>query len=289
MLRRKNEIGSMWDWLYRHRLGTIIAILLVLPLFMMYFHGRRSGDSFIEKASIALAGRLQSLTTSITARVFGLVQSYLWLVDVQEQNAKLREENERLLAEALEAKQLSFVNGELRRLLDLKRSHEELRMIPAVIVGREVTPFFRVNRVKIESEDVILQPDMAVVTYQGVLGRTISGGTKFADVMLLTDSRSRVACEVLGRGILGMLVGSGALDVYQARLLVSLTEVPLEAGAVIVTSGHDRVFPRGIEVGYILDPSRRRLAGQFVEYEVALAVNPAAVSHVMVVVGTKER
>lgn len=100
--------------------------------------------------------------------------------------------------------------------------------------------------------------------------------------MLLGDQRSRVSCEVLGKGILGVLVGSGLPDRYSAWLQVAQTEDPLPRGAVVVTSGHDRVFPRGIEVGYVLEPDARRRAGPFVEYEVRLAANPAVWNTVLV-------
>jgi rod shape-determining protein MreC len=279
----------MREWLLRHRFGTTVTALLVLPLALMYFHGRRGGESFVEKVSITLAGFAQSWVSGLVEGTSDLVRDYVALVDVQGDNARLREENERLVGEALAAKRLAIENQALRKLIDLRQARRELRMAPAVVTGREVTPFYRVSRIQVETDTGSPEPDMAVVTREGLVGRVVSAAGRFADVMLLTDSRSRVACEILGRGVLGMLVGTGTPDQYQARLQVSVTEAPLEANAVVTTSGHDRVFPRGIEVGYVGDPSKRRQAGPFVEYDVVLAANPAAMEHVMVVLDAAGR
>jgi len=176
-------------------------------------------------------------------------------------------------------------NDQLRKLLGLKEARRDLTLAPASVIAREVTPFHRVGRLAVEVDtDEELAPDMAVITHQGLLGRVVRVSRRYADVMLLTDMRSRVACEVLGKGVLGMLQGSGSLDQYRARLQVSVTEEPLEKDAVIITSGYDRVFPRGIEVGYVTDPSSRRQVGQFVEYDVVLAANPALSDEAMVVI-----
>ncbi len=274
----------MRDWFLRHRFGVTVAVLLVLPLIMMYIHGRRgSGSSIVERASTGVAGSTQALMTGLVEGAAEVAHDYLLLTDVEAENRRLKLENEQLMGEALEGKKLSVENQALRKLLELRQARKDLKLAPATVAGRELTPFYRVSRLSVEVDAGAPEVDMAVVTREGLVGRVVHAAGRFADVMLLTDSRSRVACEVLGRGVLGMLVGSGTPDQNLARLQVSVNEAPLETNAVIVTSGHDRVFPRGVEVGYVVDPSKRRQAGPFVEYEVTLAVNPASVEKAMVV------
>lgn len=276
----------MQDWLSRFRFPVTAVVLLVVPLFLMYFHGRGTGGSIPGRLSVGLAGLVQEGVNSGVEGVAGLLRGYVYLVDVESENERLKVENERLMQEALQTKRLAVENQGLRNLLRLKQERRDLAMAPAVVVGRGVTPFFRVSRISIETEGRIPPGvDNAVVTPQGLLGRIVAIVGGYADVMLLSDSRSRVAAEVLGRGILGMVIGTGRTDEYQARLQISLTEAPLDKDAVVVTSGHDRVFPRGVEVGYVADPSRRRQVGAYLEYDVTLAVNPALVDDAMVVLG----
>jgi len=276
----------MQDWLSRFRFPVTSVVLLVVPLFLMYFHGRGTGGSIPGRLSAGLAGLVQEGVNAGVEGVAGVLRGYVFLIDVEAENERLKVENERLMQEALQTKRLAVENQGLRSLLRLRQDHRELAMTPAVVVGRGVTPFFRVSRISIQAEGKVAPVvDSAVITPHGLLGRIVSVVGGYADVMLLSDSRSRVAGEVLGRGVLGMVIGTGRTDEYQARLQVSLTEAPLEKDAVVVTSGHDRVFPRGIEVGYIADPSDRRQVGAYLEYDVTLAVNPALVDDAMVVLG----
>lgn len=276
----------MIDWLARHRFSVVVITLLLLPLGLMFVSGRReSATSLPERLAISVAGWLQGVVGGAMGGVSGAAMDYVALVGLHEENERLKATSERLVAEALEAKRLAVENQALRKLLEMRQSRRDLDLVPATVVARELTPFFRVGRMTVESDGTPPQPDQAVVTPMGLVGRIIRATGATADVMLLADTRSRVACEVLGRGILGMMVGSGNPDAYVARFQVSQTEVLLEKGAVIVTSGHDRVFPRGIEVGYVPRPEDHRQAGPFVEYDVVLAVNPASLQDVLVVRG----
>lgn len=275
----------MKDWLFRNRFNLSVVVLMILPLLLMYLHGRRGhGTTLVERMAMTLAGVSQSAVNSLVEWGGDVLENYLFLVDVQDSNIKLREENERLLGEALVAKRLAIESRSLRKLVGLKEELKGMSMSPATIVSRELTPYYRVNRMSLETgEGFEPAKDMAVVTHEGLVGRIIKVGGGYADVMLLADSRSRVACEVLGRGVLGMVLGKGRPDGYQVTLQVSVTEKRLEEGAVVQTSGHDRVFPRGIEVGYVKDSTQARQKGPFTEYDLVLAVNPTGVDHVMVV------
>lgn len=256
----------------------------------MYYHGRRTArTSIVEKISLYIAGSAQSVITTLVEGVSDIIKDYILLVDVQKENRKLKEEIDTLLNEALLAKRLAIENQELRGLLGFKKERQDIETIPCNIISREVSPFYRVTRVSVDLDGRTLpSSDMAVITSQGLLGRVVQLSGRYADVMLVSDARSRVACEVLGKGILGVIIGAGVGDQYRAKLRVSATEEPLEPNSVIITSGHDRIFPRGVEIGYILDPTQRKTIGNLVEYDVTLAVNPAQVNHCFVAGGNKE-
>lgn len=274
----------MLDWLIRHRFGIAVAVLLSLPLALMYLHGRRGeGTTFAERLAVTLAGASQALATKVLEFGGGLFRDYVFLVGVREENRRLASENERLLGEAIQNKRLAVEVQALSQALGFRERRRDLRLLPGRVIGREATPYYRVARISVEVEgDEEVRPGMAVMTPAGLVGRVVRGLGSYADVMLVTDSRSRVAGEVLGRGILGMAIGSGRTDEYRLRFQVSLSEALLDEGAVVVTSGHDRIFPRGLEIGYATNVEKRRQVGQFIEYDLVPAVNPAMVEHVFV-------
>ena len=274
----------MGDWLSRHRLSFSAFVLLVLPLGIMWSQSRETpSPPAMQSLGMQVAGTSQAGISSVVGGMTGVFDHYVFLWGVREENERLRAENEKLLAEAIAAKKVLVENESLRKLLGFGERYPTMQHLPATVVGRDLTPFYRVQRIVLQTEGTQAEVDMAVVTDLGLLGRIVKVAGRFADVMLLSDSRSRVACEALGQGIPGILAGTGQLEAYGVRWQVSTTDAPLEDGTPIVTSGHDRVFPRGLEVGYVTNAARRRQVGAFIEYEVALAVNPAQVHEVLIV------
>ncbi len=266
-------------------LGTL---LVILPVLIMYLSGNsRHQSGGLESAVGTVAGWSQEGVGETVESVDGFGARLRALFSFDNTMSGLKAENERLLGEALTARRFAQENSELRRLLGLRESRNDLKLVPAEIVVRDVNPYFRIERIRLKlpeaAEGVNPAPGNAVITDLGLIGRVTEIRGVFSDVMLISDHRSRVAAQVSGTGVIGMVVGAGRKAGYVARLQVSMTEPVLQKGAVVVTSGHDRVFPRGIEIGYVLEPDKRRQAGPFMEYDIGLAVDPATVDAVMVV------
>ncbi|HNZ03080.1 MAG TPA: rod shape-determining protein MreC [Myxococcota bacterium] len=279
----------MRDWLFRHRFTAFAAVLVILPLLLMYVTGSTIGSSGpIENGTAAMTGWAQTGAGSVVNSVGSFSSRIGAVFSVASENFRLSQENQRLLGTSLKARRIEAENRELRLLLGLRESRPELKLLPAEVVLRDVNPFFRVERIRLlmaeRREDVPgASVGNAVITSAGLVGRVTEVRRSFADVMLVSDHRSRVAVQVHGTGIIGMVVGSGRKAGFQARVQVPVSEQALQKDAVIVTSGHDRVFPRGIEVGYIADPEARRQVGPFMEYDIVLAEDPSTVDTVMVV------
>ncbi len=132
-----------------------------------------------------------------------------------------------------------------------------------------------------------LQPGDPVLVADGLVGRIESVAPHTADVLLLSDPNSRVACELdpppagmtAVRGVLGGGGGHAAgdddlqllyiIDPLQLRFLKRDVEVAPQTR--VVTSGLGGIFPRGLKVGYVLETTVD-IAGLYRE----AAVMPAA-------------
>lgn len=91
-----------------------------------------------------------------------------------------------------------------------------------------------------------------VVARNGLVGRVRSVSPHTAEVALLTDASVKVSCEVdIGSGarVSGILSGGGGL--LSLRHLSGAGDIPPRA--TVLTSGLGGVFPRGLEVGALLD------------------------------------
>ncbi len=110
-----------------------------------------------------------------------------------------------------------------------------------------------------------LQPDAPVLAPEGLVGRVVTVSASSAEVLLITDSNSRVACSFgpavpSGRGILqggGRRADAGAAlkmlhTVEPLRVAYLGRELALSNGMEVVTSGLGGVFPPGLRVGRVV-------------------------------------
>jgi rod shape-determining protein MreC len=87
-----------------------------------------------------------------------------------------------------------------------------------------------------------------VVNRQGVVGRVLTVGSGSSKIQLLIDPNSGVAGLLQRTRGQGMVVGSG--DAGCRMEYVSELE-NVEVGDVVVTSGLDRIYPKGFRIGVV--------------------------------------
>ena len=130
-----------------------------------------------------------------------------------------------------------------------------------------------------------LKEGLAVITHDGVVGRIEKFSGRYANVMLVTDARSRVHATVAGKGLVGTVRGKGKRKQFGVEFIYldhAERIDPLRSGDAVLTTGHDRVFPTGIEIGHITsDPSTRK--GPYHEFTLTPAVTFATLEEVLIV------
>ena len=114
-----------------------------------------------------------------------------------------------------------------------------------------------------------VRPGDPVLVADGLVGRVDRVTDRTADVLLISDPNSRIACELdppppgmdAVRGLLcgggGRAAGTGVLALLYVMDPLRLRYLKRDAEPVphtrVVTSGLGGVFPRGLPVGFILD------------------------------------
>jgi rod shape-determining protein MreC len=160
---------------------------------------------------------------------------------VRQLEAQLQERSDR----AREADQLRELLG-LRQVLPLET-------VAADVVSRDGVPWFRsLTLNKCIADGVVL--NAPVMSPTGVVGRVIAVGPHAARVQLLLDrdsgagalvERSRVGGVVSGQ-VAGTEAGSGDLVLRYVPERADVT-----VGDVVVTSGLDRIYPKGLVIGRV--------------------------------------
>lgn len=279
----------MREFLARHRPAIVAFLGLTLPLFMLYVHGRANRKTtIIEKALMQVTTPVQGAAARLLSGVSDVWQGYIALVGVEAENRALREELGRLGAQAQRADILEAENVRLRAALDFKKARRDLVTVGAHIIGKDISPYARVVRISIDTgKDVALKEGMPVIDEHGLVGRIAVVADRIAEVQLVVDARSTVNVKVLGKGVTGTLAGTSSQYNYVSRFTYLHKAEPLAEGDLLVTSGHDKVFPPGIAVGTIRSIDERQ---RDVEYELQVTpiVNFADLDLVMVVTGVVE-
>ncbi|MBM4356128.1 MAG: rod shape-determining protein MreC, partial [Deltaproteobacteria bacterium] len=269
------------------KVALLSLFLLVAPLFSMYFHGRIDRpQSFFETALMHMTGPGQSVMNGVFGTVVGWWKKYVYLVDMAEQNEELRQSISELKLMAAKARGLDEENRRLRDMLAFRNEHKELRLLSAQIIARETSPYFSVSRIRLDrgSDDSIAE-NMPVLTAAGVVGRIEKVAGQYCDIMLITDSRSRIDVQIPGKGLNGTLAGTGdGLPVFR----FPFQKARPAKGEALLTTGHDRLFPKGLVVGFVAQDGARQ-SGKQLEAAVEPAVSFASLQEVFVAVSAQQQ
>jgi rod shape-determining protein MreC len=174
------------------------------------------------------------------------------------ENAQLREEVQRLRAEAVKAQSATGQNKQLAKLVKLDNSGGLAAYTPrtARVIGRSPTVWYSSVTVDVGSSSGVQVSDPAV-TGDGLVGRVsdVTHGT--AEVGLITDHRSAVSATVLPDGPQGV-VEPEVGDPNTLLLDFIENDQTIQKGATLVTAGWSNgqissTFPYDIPIGRVTE------------------------------------
>lgn len=150
---------------------------------------------------------------------------------------------------------LAEVEQENARLRDLLAFRERLagEMLTAAVIGRDATGLARTLTIDRGERDGVVK-GAAVLGPAGVVGQVFFVGARAARVLLITDHNSGLDAIVQRTRARGIVEGT-ATDGCGLKF-VKRTE-DLQPGDVVVTSGIDGIFPRGLPIGELTSIDKR--------------------------------
>jgi rod shape-determining protein MreC len=267
--------------LKRYRELILVAVLLLVPLGVFFAHANAPAErSRLDRAVVWLATPIEKAIGWTLTGVMNAWNGYVALRGAHDRAGKLATElrtleleRQQLLAERAEAERL-------RRLLAFAEETPERRYLGARVIGvRLGTAGRQVLTVDRGADDGIARM-MPVVVAEGVVGRVSAVSGSSADVLVLTDSTSSIAVRVDRTRARANVRGVGKPD--GARLEYALRTEDMIEGDLLVTSGTDGVFPRGLPVGKVTQLNRTG-HGLFQDARVVPAVDVTRLEEVLVV------
>jgi rod shape-determining protein MreC len=264
--------------LKRHKELLLVGALLLYPFFSYLASGHRGRSPHaIDRAVMAVASYLQLGLTFALDGVGDGISSYVFLRGVNERNLKVESENSQLRAEVNSLKEAAAENLRLSRQLGYGERTVEVE-IGARIIGVDPSSTFLAVRID-RGEDDGVRAGMPVVTPDGVVGRVQRASGGWADVSLITNMTSKIGVLVQRSRARGNAAGAGAGPLV---LEYVLRTDDVEDGDLIITSGTDGVFPKGLVVGRVTGV-QRPASGPFLSAGILPAVDLLRLEEVLVV------
>jgi rod shape-determining protein MreC len=207
----------------------------------------------VDRILIEVMGSVQAVGMLGVGFVDDIWQDYVDLRGLKEENERLRGQVARYEEERARLIGVLQENARLRQMLAFKDSRPDLKLRSARIIGRDVTPYFRVLRVRLDSTniDFTVKPQMAVVSHQGVVGQVVEVYGDSADVLLVSDPRSKLDVMTQRNRARGLVQGLGHSKDYEARVGYLRRKDEVAEGDQVVTSGKGGIFPQELLVGKI--------------------------------------
>ena len=219
--------------------------LLVLSLGLLFLPAH-SRDNPLSRGLLSLAGGVHQFIRSVAQGVHSIWTDYLYLVDVGQENHRLRGEIGELRQGNTRLLELTLENARLRQLLGFK-AKIPLGTLPAQVVSRDPTNWFKTVLIN-KGRDAGVARLAAVVTHAGLVGHVMELSDQAAKVLLITDHASRVAVLIQRTRAEGVMAGEGKATL-QIEYLSRLADV--QVGDVVISSGLGGVFPKGLKVGKV--------------------------------------
>ncbi|MGC3997240.1 MAG: rod shape-determining protein MreC [Anaeromyxobacter sp.] len=271
----------MLSLLKRYRELILVAVLLLVPLGVYFAHAKRPSErSALDRAVLWVTSPVEK---GVAWAVTGVLDAWSGYVGLRGAHARAMTLNREVNDLKMERQQLLQDRAEaerLRKLLAFSSRTQGRTYLGARVIGVQLSPtglqLLTLDRGTADG----VQRLMPVVVAEGVVGRVQAVSPTTADVMVVTDRNSSIAVRVERTRARANVRGLGKPDA--AKLEFALRTEDMTEGDELVTSGTDRVFPRGLPVGRVTQ-LRRNANGLFQEAQVVPAVDVTRVEEVLVV------
>lgn len=200
--------------------------------------------------------------SSLQHQFVGFREGLKSLEELERDDQLLRVELKELKATNQMLRDLEVENNRLRRALGYHQ-RSVFTLIPSRIVSRDAATWWSTVKIDKGFEDGI-EPDMPVLTEDGLVGKTTTVSKNMSTVILIADENCKVACMIEGSREQGIVKGARTSSNTMPEITLNFLSknADLKSGQKVYSSGVGGVFPSGVYVGQVKDFKTHELNGQ---------------------------
>jgi rod shape-determining protein MreC len=241
----------------RYRNLIIFLGVLFLQAMGLALQVRRTVDNeptrLIRVWTVAAVTPFEKAIVWMQSSTHNVWHNYLYLRGVRAENRELKGEIERLKLEQVRLNEDAVQARRLQALLAFKEQFIS-QTLPAQVIGSSGSEQSRSVYIDKGSSDGV-KTDMAVITADGIVGKVLHVYHSTSQVLLIDDQSSGVGAILAKSRLQGVLRGSASGEVMLEKVM---SDEQVQLGEQVLTSGGDRIFPKGLPVGTVTKVSQGR-------------------------------
>jgi len=247
--------------------SLVIVVLLLLTgvLLLVSTYGGRFGIS--HQITLEILGPLQSVSAKAASAVRGFWADYLNLLDVREENTRLKAILESYETDLATYREAYTTYIRLQQELDFRKG-TDFPPLTARVIGKDPSFWFHTIIVDRGENDGVVE-GMTALNSKGIVGQVIHVSNNYSKVLLAIAPSSAIDVFVQKNRVRGILKGAGE-NGYRLHYVLKNAEVA--RGDHIVTAGIGGLFASGIPVGTVTEVHRKQ-RGMFLDIEVEPAID----------------
>ncbi len=230
---------------YRNLTALVAAILVQLVL-LAYQVKSNQEVRLIRVWAVSAVTPLARILEGGRSNTVSFLRDYFVLLDVREQNKRLQNELNRIQLEN-QYLRTQLDTAERGKALSVFQEQSQMKTVAARIIGNSPGSNGRVVLIDRGTGSGI-QPGMAVITPDGIVGKIVSSYPTASNLLLITDPTFAAGVLSQKNRVHGTLKGTGNSNVIVDYVQ---NEQTVEAGEWFYTAGDDRIFPRGLPAGVV--------------------------------------
>ena len=197
--------------------------------------------------------------------------NYIDLHDARQQNRELQDEVARLKLEQVRLRQDAEQARRLQSLLGFTQRYVG-QLVPAQVIGTSGSEQSHLIQIDKGSRNANIKVDMPVITPDGIVGKVKDVFPYTSQVLMISDRDGGAGVILQNSRLQGILRGS---PTGELRVSDIMADEKIDEGEEVVTSGGDRIYPKGLPVGTVTQvyPDRDNDTFLFVRVKPAADLN----------------
>ena len=239
------------EFFTKHKKALFITAVILCIVMMMLASAYRTRPTLVEDAIGYFLTPIQGFVTNVSGWTRDRIVFFTTLNYIDQENARLRYENDLLRMENARLRLIEQENIKLSELLELSQKYPHLDTVGAEVIAKNpgnLHSNFIINKGRRDG----VYSNMVVIAPGGVVGRIVESGYTYSMVRTIIDDMSSVSAKSARTGDIGIVRGDMRLMAEGlSRMDLINIDADIILGDEIITSNLGEIFPPGLTIGIV--------------------------------------